>query len=103
MAKVKTAFLPTMEPPSYPELDAAALEYHNLKNQHKELTEQLKKAKDKVIVCMVERKLKKYETPDDLEVTREHESVDTIHVKTKPGAAGNGELEEPTEEEAEDA
>jgi hypothetical protein len=84
-----------LEPPRIKELDDAADDYHALKEQRMELTKQEAEAKQRVVELMKSNDLVKYTTASDLEVTREHETVDMVKVKRKkPPTAENGEAED---------
>lgn len=57
----KQAALPGMEPPSYPEIDAAAENYVGQRDQRIELSASEKEAHDVLLACMSKEGLTAYE------------------------------------------
>lgn len=69
MARKRQPRIPTMEPESIPDLDAAAETYDEAKNQRVKKTLKEREAKDSLLEKMIEYNLERHVTPDGLVVT----------------------------------
>lgn len=74
-------FIPGMEPPSIPTIDAAVIRYVQLRDERMMLTQDEVKAKSAVMQLMKDHDLPSYRTPDDYVVTLESEMEMTLSVK----------------------
>lgn len=82
----KAPFIPGMEPPSLPDLNAAVEAYYTTKCRRMELTEQEAEQKAEVLRLMREHDLEKYIDHDyspELEVLHTKETEETVSVKAK--------------------
>lgn len=88
--------LPTMEPPSIPEIDKAAEEYVEARDERMAMTEREVDTHDTLLSLMRENGLTSYEF-DDHTVTLETKAKCRVKRKKDPEAEGDGDPEEAEE------
>ncbi len=86
----KQGYLPTMEPPSIPEIDAAAEHYYEVMTERCRLSKEEDEAKLNLLAKMREHKQERYTTPDDLVVTLLVKEGLKVKPKAKEGVELNG-------------
>jgi hypothetical protein len=89
--KSKQPYLPGLEPPSIPEIDAAAEAYYELKSDRQRLLGEEVAAKKNLIEKMLAHKQTRYVTPDDLVCDLLSKSNIAVKKKKDTPTEANGE------------
>ena len=89
-SRAKQAFLPTLEPPSIPEIDTIADEFFDLLEEKASVKDRFDQCRDVLVAKMKDHGLLRYETPDGLIVTIEAKSVGAVKKKKQPKQSPNG-------------
>lgn len=88
--KLKQQFLPDMEPPSVPEVDAAAEAYYDAKKERQALSQDEKDKKANLVEKMLQNGFTHYETPDGYVVDVPSKTNVTCKRKGDPEGDGFG-------------